>query len=160
LRLPGAPLAHPCPGSRGHRRRPDRAPGDRRRHPSDAREPVCLLRRGGHAGQHPGGDARGIGVMMKLPLGVAGLRFGGAWARIYAAHPDVALAALCDLEEERARALAAELGVPCVARSFEELLAADVEAVHLVTPAPLHADQAIAALRAGKHVLCAVPAAM
>jgi predicted dehydrogenase len=97
---------------------------------------------------------------MKLRLGVVGLRFGEAWARIYAAHPDVALAALCDLEEERARALAAELGVARVARSFDELLSTDAEAVHLVTPAPLHAEQAIAALRAGKHVLCAVPAAM
>jgi predicted dehydrogenase len=60
----------------------------------------------------------------------------------------VALAALCDLEQERAGALAAELGVPHVAATLEELLATDVDAVHLVTPAPLHAEQAIAALRA------------
>lgn len=97
---------------------------------------------------------------MKLRMAVVGLRFGVAWARIYDAHPDVALAALCDLEQERARALAAELGVPHVAGTLEELLATDVDAVHLVTPAPLHAEQAIAVLRAGKHVLCAVPAAM
>ena len=32
-----------------------------------------------------------------------------------------------------------------------------VDAVALFTPAPLHAEQSVAALRAGKHVLSAVP---
>jgi predicted dehydrogenase len=97
---------------------------------------------------------------MNLRMGVVGLRFGEAWARIYAAHPDVDLVALCDLEQARAEALAAELGVPRIPATFADLLALDLDAVHLVTPAPLHAEQAVAAMEAGKDVLCAVPAAL
>jgi predicted dehydrogenase len=41
----------------------------------------------------------------------------------------------------------------------EVLAAADYDAVHLVTPIPLHARQALAALDAGKHCACTVPAA-
>lgn len=45
-------------------------------------------------------------------------------------------------------------------REFDELLADPrVELVDLCVPTPLHAPQAIAALRAGKHVLCEKPLA-
>jgi myo-inositol 2-dehydrogenase/D-chiro-inositol 1-dehydrogenase len=44
---------------------------------------------------------------------------------------------------------------------YEDLLASpDVDAVVLVTPTSLHADQAIAALRAGKHVFIEKPLAL
>jgi predicted dehydrogenase len=47
-----------------------------------------------------------------------------------------------------------------VYRTFEELLAdADVELVDLCTPTKFHPAQAIAALQAGKHVLCEKPLA-
>jgi predicted dehydrogenase len=47
-----------------------------------------------------------------------------------------------------------------VAKALEEVLAMpDVDLVDLCTPTPLHKDQAIAALRAGKHVLCEKPMA-
>src|SRR5215470_5200438 len=43
-------------------------------------------------------------------------------------------------------------------RSLEELLArADVDAVCITTPSGAHGDPAIAAMRAGKHVLCEKP---
>lgn len=45
-------------------------------------------------------------------------------------------------------------------RKFDELLAdPEVEIVDLCTPTPLHPEQAIAALEAGKHVLCEKPLA-
>lgn len=45
-------------------------------------------------------------------------------------------------------------------REFAELLAdPDVELVDICTPTPLHPAQAIAALKAGKHVLCEKPLA-
>jgi len=47
-----------------------------------------------------------------------------------------------------------------VFRQLEQVLAdPEVELVDLCTPTPLHAEQAIAALRAGKHVLCEKPLA-
>src|SRR5215468_8659111 len=47
-----------------------------------------------------------------------------------------------------------------VYRKLEEVLAdSEVELVDLCTPTPLHADQAIAALKGGKHVLCEKPLA-
>jgi len=47
-----------------------------------------------------------------------------------------------------------------VYRRLEEVLAdPEVGLVDLCTPTPLHSDQAIAALRAGKHVLCEKPLA-
>ena len=47
-----------------------------------------------------------------------------------------------------------------VFRTLEELLACpEVELVDLCTPTPLHPQQAIAALKAGKHVLCEKPLA-
>ena len=47
-----------------------------------------------------------------------------------------------------------------VYRTTEELFAdADVELVDLCTPTPLHAEQVIAALNAGKHVICEKPLA-
>lgn len=44
-----------------------------------------------------------------------------------------------------------------VAKSFDELLASEVEAVTIATPSGLHADVAIPAAKAGKHILCEKP---
>jgi len=47
-----------------------------------------------------------------------------------------------------------------VYRRLDELLAdPEVQVVDLCTPTPLHAEQAVAALKAGKHVLCEKPLA-
>lgn len=62
---------------------------------------------------------------------------------------------------EKSRAAAERLGLPRGYKSFEELLAdEEVAAVHLTTPNRFHFEQAAAALRAGKHVLCEKPLAM
>lgn len=81
-------------------------------------------------------------------------------ARALAATRGARLVAICRAEASRAAEISAELGVPCAA-SFEALLDhPGVDAVCLCTPSGLHADQARAAARAGKHVLVEKPMAL
>jgi predicted dehydrogenase len=71
------------------------------------------------------------------------------------------LVAVCDVQEQTARELAARLGVPRVTSSFDELLAdPDIDALYLATPVCLHAPHSLQALRAGKHVLVEKPMAL
>ncbi len=70
------------------------------------------------------------------------------------------LVAVCRSSAEQAAEAEARFGVPCET-SYEALLARpDVDAVCICTPSGLHAAQAIAAARAGKHVLLEKPMAL
>jgi predicted dehydrogenase len=69
--------------------------------------------------------------------------------------------AIASRDVERARSVAAEQGIPTAHGSYEALLADPaVDAVYIPLPNHLHAEWAIAAARAGKHVLCEKPLAM
>ncbi|WP_028454036.1 Gfo/Idh/MocA family protein [Chitinilyticum litopenaei] len=50
-------------------------------------------------------------------------------------------------------------GIPHAFDSLDELLASDIDAVYIATPHPSHAALSIAALQAGRAVLCEKPAA-
>ena len=82
--------------------------------------------------------------------------------RGYVQHPRAEVVALCDVRRERAEARASEFGIsPRITTEFEELIAdPEVDAVELLTPTFLHAEQIIAALDAGKHVSCQKPIAV
>ncbi|MGD8485593.1 MAG: Gfo/Idh/MocA family oxidoreductase [Chloroflexota bacterium] len=68
------------------------------------------------------------------------------------------LTAVASRDEARARAAAAEFGIPRVHASYEALLAdPDIEAVYLPLPNDLHAPWIRAAADAGKHILCEKP---
>lgn len=70
------------------------------------------------------------------------------------------VAAASPVADERAWAAATFPGL-AVVESLDALLAlADVDAVWLVTPTSLHADQIIAVLEAGRHVFCEKPVAL
>ncbi len=70
----------------------------------------------------------------------------------------VELTAVAARDLDRARATADRVGAPHAFGSYDELLACDeVDAVYIGTPASLHRAWAIAAIEAGKHVLCEKP---
>ena len=98
-----------------------------------------------------------------LRVGIAGLgRLGQRHAAALAhSTPDCQLVAACSpVESERAFARE-KLGVTQVYENLSDLLQDDnVDAVVLVTPTSLHADQAIAVLQAGKHVFVEKPLAL
>src|SRR3954462_14564561 len=69
--------------------------------------------------------------------------------------------AVASRDVERAREYARELSIPTVYGTYEELLAdPNVDAVYIPLPNHMHAEWAMAAARAGKHVLCEKPMAM
>ena len=79
----------------------------------------------------------------------------------YAKHPDrFRVLALCDLDEARLEGVGNEFGVPRRTRSFHDILCMDdVDIIDVSTPPTLHVAQSVAALAAGKHVVCEKPLA-
>ena len=77
------------------------------------------------------------------------------------AQPDSTVVALASSDPERGRRYADELGIPTVRSSLEELLAdAAIDAVYISTTNEWHESQTLAAVAAGKHVLCEKPLAL
>jgi predicted dehydrogenase len=76
----------------------------------------------------------------------------------YTNNPEVNLYAVCDLNEERAKAKAAKYGAQKVFTDYRQLLAdAAVDAVSICTWNNSHAEISIAAVEAGKSVLVEKP---
>lgn len=95
-----------------------------------------------------------------LRVGVIGAGIGALHLAAYAKLPQVEIAALAGLDDERVRRVAAEYQVPSTYREYSDLLAADyIDAVSICLPNALHAPVTIAALEAGKHVLIEKPLA-
>lgn len=97
----------------------------------------------------------------QLRIAVIGAGYWGPnLARNFSAGPDWQLVAICDLDRERAEALAARVGGVDVVTDVDELLARDdIDAVAIATPARTHHGLAIKALAAGKHVMVEKPLA-
>jgi predicted dehydrogenase len=110
----------------------------------------------------------------KVNVAVVGLGFMGVThIKSYQQIPGARLVAVCDAVRLPVNGVlgsaggnigdqnAVNLGRDIKAyRDFDELLAdPEVELIDLCVPTPLHAPQAIAALRAGKHVICEKPLA-
>lgn len=71
----------------------------------------------------------------------------------------VEIVAVAARSADRAAEAAAEWGVGRSYGSYQELIDSDVDAVYIATPAALHRKWAVAALKAGKHLLCEKPLA-
>ena len=71
------------------------------------------------------------------------------------------LAAIASRDEAQARAWAVRFDIHTVLRTYQDLVEdPTVAAVYIPLPNHLHAEWAVRALRAGKHVLCEKPLAM
>jgi predicted dehydrogenase len=97
----------------------------------------------------------------KLGVAVVGAGYWGPnLIRNFTACPATDVRWLCDLNEARARKVAAPYPATRVSASLDEVLADDnVEAVAIATPVGAHADLAARCLEAGRHVLVEKPLA-
>ena len=98
-------------------------------------------------------------ITNKIRIGIIGGGFGASF--YFHEHPNCIVEAVSDLRTERRETL---MKVYRCTKSYSSLtlLLKDpkIDAVFIATPAPDHVKHVIESLRAGKHVLCAVPAAL
>ena len=71
----------------------------------------------------------------------------------------VEVTAVCDIREDRAQRAAARFGCRCYTDAAEVMADPQVDTVHLCVPHYLHAPMTVAALQAGKAVICEKPMA-
>ena len=100
--------------------------------------------------------------MKKLKIGIVGV---GGISNVhiagYLARPDVELYAFCDINEERLKEKGAKYGITRLFTDVNEMVKLpELDAVSVCTWNNAHAPCTIAALNAGKHVLCEKPMAM
>ena len=98
----------------------------------------------------------------RLRVGVIGVGWhGGSHLQNFAANPRAEVVAICDINETLLAERAAELGDVRAFTDYHELVACEeVDAVVIALPDHLHREPAVAACRAGKHVLCEKPMAL
>jgi predicted dehydrogenase len=101
--------------------------------------------------------------MAKKKIGVAVIGSGSIathrHAPEYSTHPDVEIRAFVDRVPERAEKLAKKYDAKALDDYKDALTMKGVDAVSVCTPNAFHAQIAVAALNAGKHVLCEKPMA-
>jgi len=92
-------------------------------------------------------------------IGIVGGRFGATFQ--WHLDPDCEVVAVCDIDPQRLRRLQEVYRCPNAYKSYREMLRhPGMNAVGVFTPAPLHAWMTIEAMKAGKHVISAVPAGL
>lgn len=105
-----------------------------------------------------------MSIMNKVRVGVigcGGIAFGKHLPAL-AKLAQVDIVALCDIEEDKAAKAAAEYGAEGakVYTDYRKLLEdKTIDVVHVCTPNDSHAEISIAAMEAGKHVMCEKPMA-
>ena len=98
--------------------------------------------------------------MKKLGVAVIGTGFWGRnHARVYNELESTNLIAICDVNAERAKAIADQFGVKAYTNSSRMLKNKEIDAVNVCTWSTMLAKEAQKALHAGKHVLVEKPMA-
>ena len=95
--------------------------------------------------------------MSKLKVAVVGLGIGRQHIKHWLALADYYdIALVCDVDAERCRQVAGELGCPSTSL-FDDVLQAGVDVIDVCTPPHLHFEMVNAALQSGHHVVCEKP---
>lgn len=98
--------------------------------------------------------------MKKLGVAVIGTGFWGKnHARVYKELEETELLAVCDINAERAKAVAKQFGAKPYTNSGRMLKRKDIEAVSICSWSTSLAKEALKALKTGKHVLVEKPMA-
>jgi predicted dehydrogenase len=96
----------------------------------------------------------------RINVAIVGLGFGAEFIPIYQRHPHANMYAICQRTRKKLDAIGDAFGIETRYSDFNELIRdPNVDAVHINSPIPDHAWMSLAALKAGKHVACAVPMA-
>lgn len=96
----------------------------------------------------------------QINVAIVGLGFGAEFIPIYQQLPNANMYAICQRTESKLNAVGDQYGIDVRYTSYDDLLNDPlVDAVHINSPIPNHAEQTLKALRAGKHVACTVPMA-
>ncbi len=96
---------------------------------------------------------------MGIKVGVCGLGFFGRhFIPLLKVHPFCEEVVLCELREDVLAEQAKEHELTRTFTSFDEMLKSDIDAVAIFTQRWSHAELAIKAMKAGKHVYSSVPA--
>lgn len=96
--------------------------------------------------------------MDPLRVAVIGLGIGRRHIQAYQGLPSVKVVAIVDTDERALEETRQEFGIHFAFSDYDQVLARDdIDLVSICTPDRLHAEQALCALEAGKHVLCEKP---
>ncbi len=111
---------------------------------------------------HKNEEGKEVFSMAKIKVGVIGTGgISNEHIRAYLKNPDVELYAFCDINEERVKMMGEKYGVTRLYTDKDEMLKlSELDAVSVCTWNSAHAECTIAALNAGKHVLCEKPMAL
>ncbi|MCW2904851.1 MAG: afr [Streptosporangiaceae bacterium] len=98
----------------------------------------------------------------RLRVGIIGVGWGTlVQVPAFRAVPEYEVVALCAQRPESAAAAGARTGIGDLSTDWNAFVRRDdLDVISVATPTALHSDQVVAALRAGKHVLCEKPQAL
>jgi predicted dehydrogenase len=101
-----------------------------------------------------------MGDRATLKVGIVGLEFGAEFIPIYNRHPRATTYAICQRNRSHLDEVGDRFGVNVRYDDYQHMLDdPEIDVIHINTPLQLHAEHAVRALEAGKHVGCTIPMA-
>lgn len=99
-----------------------------------------------------------------IGMGFMGRAHSNAWRQLnkfFDAEYEICLKAVAGRDEDRVRQFAEQWGYESYTTDWHTLLERDdIDVIDILTPTYLHKEMAIAAMRAGKHVICEKPCSL